>query len=221
MTSVSLSGVSGGSTQQSVKLALLAKLFQTTGKAESDKTRPTPEPVAAPLPPSQVNSVAGLASMFEALQNEVSSVSNLLSRMLQAVDTDGDGRISADELLAVTEPATGQLQVGGRPATAMGDDHQSAAVSRAMNLEAGATSTEGTDAAGREASPFVASVQDPANLVQPVPNALAANSVRPPVSAYEALFQSLQVVFAQANGATATTSGQRYTDLLRSLAKAG
>jgi EF hand len=167
MTSVTSSGVSSSTSQQASKLALLSKLFQTTGKsAESGKTRSKSEaaPPPPPPPPAQTNSAAGLASMFEALQNDdTSSVSDLLSRLLQAVDADGDGTISADELQAVTELATGQT----------GDD----------------------------AGAHVA-------------------SAAAPTSAYEALFQSLQLVFTEAAGQAPASSSQRYTDLLQSLAKA-
>lgn len=110
MTSVTDSGVAGSASLQADRLALLVKLFQIDGKStEAAKRRPFYDagpPSSSPLPqhPAQVNSAAGLASMFKALQaSNTNSVSDLLSRMLEAVDVDGDGAISTDELHAVTE----------------------------------------------------------------------------------------------------------------------
>lgn len=56
--------------------------------------------------------------MFEALQSDgISSVTDLLSQLLQSVDTDGDGTISADELQAVIKFTTGQLRQDNRLST--------------------------------------------------------------------------------------------------------
>lgn len=184
MSSVTSSGVMGGVSQQASRLALLEKLFTTTGKpAQDSKNKPAqgaaPPPPPPPPPPAQTNSAAGLASMYEALQSQDNaSVSDLLSRLLQAVDTDGDGAISADELHAVTELTEAPPQSSG-PALTSGDSG---------------------------ASVFV----DP----------MAAGTTKP-TTAYEALFQALQLVFAQADTGLGSTGSLRYADALQSLANAG
>lgn len=206
MSSVTSSGVGGGVNQQSNRLALLVKLFQTSGKSAQDSKKdpaqgaaPPPPP---PPPPARPNSAAGLASMFEALQSpETGSVSDLLSRLLQAVDTDGDGTISADELQAVTELTVGTGQTGSPlPLTAVGQP------------DPAPRTRDTTD----ERQALDLQNRSPGDLTLTGGTAMSQGA-----TAYEALFQALQLVFAPANTGSVTNSGQRYTALLQSLANAG
>ena len=214
MSSVTSSAVAGGESVQASRLALLTKLFQTSGKSTQDSAdRPAPRAATPPppLPPAQSNSVAGLASMFEALQSqENGSVLDLLSRLLQAVDSDGDGTISADELLAVTE-----LTTGSPPASRATPGDGPADVRQAAG--------NATDSSGKvvdsELPQLAPILPDPA---QAASTDLAQKTVTGQTqTAYDQLFQSLQLVFAQADTRSILNIGRRYADALQSLAKAG
>jgi hypothetical protein len=245
MSSVTGFGVSGSSGPQTNRLALLAKLFQTSGKSAQDSKKDPAQAAASPPPPppppAHANSAGGLASMFEALQSgDSSSISDLLSRLLQAVDTDGDGTISADELQAVTELTTTPMPVENRPSlyTALTghDDANGDGVLSAEEVAASPVAgplgrdfaTVDTDSDGQlsqvELDKFESNMQNGTDPAQSgaanVARGMAETTIQT-TTAYEALFQALQLVFAQANSTSGTTGSQRYTDLLQSLAKAG
>lgn len=235
MTSVTSSGVSSSASLQAAKLALLAKLFQTTGRsAEGGKTRRKLQAAGPPPPPPvQTNSAAGLASMFEALQNGGgSSVSDLLSRLLQAVDSDGDGAISADELQAVTELGAGQPPNASPPSLylsqvrtgdANGGGVMAAAkvaaspVARPPGQDFAVVAPGGNDGLSQTELDRFAALQA---RTAPAGNRALIPQPGRTATGYEALFQALQLVFAEAGGPAGPTTGQRYTDLLQSLARA-
>lgn len=238
MTFVTSSGVSSSARQQAGKLALLAKLFQTTGKsAESGKTRRKSEAaVPPPPPPVQTNSAAGLASMFEALQNGGgNSVSDLPSRLLQAVDSDGDGAISADELQAVTETGAGQPPKASPPSLYLSlvrtGDVNGGGVMAAANVAASpvarpsgqdfaVVAPDGNDGLSQTELDQFAALRTRAAAAPDAGNMALIPQPGRTATGYEALFQALQLVFAEAGGPAGPTPGQRYTDLLQSLAKA-
>jgi len=220
MTSVTSTGVSGSASSQAFRLALLVKLFQTNENSKaSDKSRPIEAAAPSPPPlihPSRANSSAGLASMYEALRApNNSSVSDLLSRMLEAVDSDGDGTISADELHAVTElttvptsePDANAMVQKEVAASALAGQigHASATAGTVVNLDAAQTTMDRTDAIVRMA----------------FDQTMTTTPTAPPAkTAFEALFQAMSLMFPQAKEIASLTSSQRYGNLLQSLAKA-
>ena len=244
MTSVTSSAVSGSASQQASqqasRLALLVRLFQTDAKAShGGKTRPTYRAAAPPpQPPAQTNSAGGLASMFEALQTGTDAgVSDGPSRLLQAVDTHGDGTISAIEAQVMTELTAGPSQAADRPSlftalTRHHDINDDGLISK-QDVAAGPVvgplvrdfATVDSDSNGHlsqtELDQFEQTLRnrdgaDPAQGTRP---ALGSAPTKGQLSsAYEALFQALQLVFAQPKVGSGTTIGQRYTDLLQSLA---
>jgi len=122
MSSVSSLGVSSSSTSQAQKLAMLAKLFQTNGNPSGEATSSSsqkagpPPPPPGPPPSAQGNSSGGLASMYAALQssdstdNTDSSITDLVSSLLDAVDADDDGTISDDELSSLASALSGSTE---------------------------------------------------------------------------------------------------------------
>ena len=217
MFSVTSSAVAGGGGLQASRLALLTKLFQTSGQSTQDSSeRPAPRAATPPPPPppAHPNSAGGLASMFEALQSQANGgVVDLLSRLLQAVDSDGDGKISADELLAVTELTSGHPHVA--PATPGDANGPLAALRQGSGLA--------TDKAGAvpesELDQIAASLPNPA--LAGFADLAQQTVIGQTHTAYQSLFQSLQMVFAQPDTRSALNTGKRYADALQSLAKAG
>ena len=135
----------------------------------------------------------------------------------------------------MTELDTGSVQTTGRPVlfrVHSGPDGLHGAVSEASAaghpaaiLPGGDVALADTDLDGSVArtgpDQFAADLQ---NRNRPGPAELALGSATVPpqtTTAYETLFQALQLVFAQANSVSGATGGQRYTELLQSLAKAG
>jgi len=220
MTSVTSTGVSGSASSQAFRLALLVKLFQTNGNSKgSDKSRPNEAapPSQPPLiHPSRANSSAGLASMYEALQApNNSSVSDLLSRMLEAVDSDGDGTISADELHAVTELTT--VPKAGPTANAMVQKEGAASVLAGQIGHTGAKA--GTDVrfepADTTMEPKDATVRTVFDQTMS-----AASAAAPARTSFEALFQAMSLMLPQAKEMPGMTGSQRYGNLLKYLANA-
>lgn len=222
MTSVTSTGVSGSASSQAFRLALLVKLFQTQGKSsEGGKSRPTETAAPAPLSPTishptQVNSSAGLASMYEALQApNTNSVSDLLSRLLEAVDTDGDGAISAAELQAVTELTT--VPTSEPPA----QPAYPVLIQQNMGTQAFAGPIGPTLPVGT--GQLTQNTLEPLDVVAQKATEQAQKATMFPTptrSAYEALFQAMSQAFPQAKAVSGATGGQRYSHMLQSLANA-
>ena len=230
--------------QQAGRLALVAKLFHVNGKAaHGGKIGPRQGAASPPLTPpplAQTNSSGGLVSMFESLQTiKGNSVSDPLSRVFQAVGTHADGSTAAQHETPVPELTSGSLQSRGRPmrdaAQVRPDDaNGDGLISRqevSANPVAGQLSHNFTavdsDSDGQLSKTELNQFQPllrhhdgsgPALGGHPALGTTLATGL--PAWGHTALVRALQLVLAQPKVGPGTTSSQRYTDLLQSLAKA-
>ena len=150
-----ISALSGSTSAQ--LLSIFARPQNTSTDATEVAQRPKPPPGPSPGPPPSAGNGASPKSLFDAMSaddttsSDATGLDDLLSNLLKSLDTDGDGKLSADELKAAV-------------ATLQGD----------TKTDTASTDTASTDTASTDTATSTSSSTDAKSLYESLFNAMAS-----------------------------------------------
>lgn len=123
-----ISALSGSTSAQLFSIFARPQGTSTDATEVAQRPKPPLGPAPAPGPPPSAGNGASPKSLFDAISaddttsSDATTLDDLLSNLLKSLDTDGDGKLSADELKAAVATLQGDTKtVGASTATTSTD----------------------------------------------------------------------------------------------------